>query len=444
MEENVIKRVMPHSQEAEQAVIGGMLLDNESIASVENLLEPKDFYLKQYGIIYEAILDLYRADKAVDLVTLQTRLKEKDAAPDISNMTYIGELIANVPVSHNAKYYAEIIKEKSTLRQLIRASEKISTDCYVGTDKVENIMQDTETTIFNILNQRRSADFVPIDQITIAALEKIQEASKSKNPVTGVPTGFIDLDRSTTGLQPSDFAIVAARPSMGKTAFVLNIAQHIAFKQEEAAAIFSLEMSKEQLVNRLLAMESRVNAQKIRTGNLSADEWDSVVNASTVIGSSKLILDDTPGITLSELRTKCRKYKLEHDIKIVFIDYLQLMSGSGSKTESRTQEISEISRGIKSIARELGIPIIALSQLSRAPEQRTDHRPVMSDLSESGHIEMDADLVMFIYRDDYYNHDSEKKGIAEIIIGKQRNGPTGTIELAWLQDYMKFVSIAKE
>ena len=304
------------------------------------------------------------------------------------------------------------------------------------------ILEDTDKKVFNLVQRRNTGEFVPIRQVVMNAMDRIEAASKNKGAVTGIATGFIDLDYRTAGMQPSDLVLIAARPSMGKTAFVLNIAQHVAFKLEQTVAIFSLEMSKEQLVNRLFSLESRVDSQHIRTGQLSDAEWESLIESAGVIGKSNLIIDDTPGISIADLRSKCRKFKLEHDLKMIIIDYLQLMSGSG-RSDSRQQEISDISRSLKALARELSVPVLALSQLSRAVEQRPDHRPMLSDLRESGAIEQDADVVMFIYRDDYYNHDTERKDIAEIIIAKQRNGPIGTVELAWLPNYTKFANLQK-
>lgn len=443
MEESLIKRVPPHSIEAEQSVIGAMILDNENIAVVENILRGEDFYHRQYGMIFDAMVELYEEGRPVDLLTLEDRLKTKDVPPEVSSMSYIGELVAGVSYAANAKYYAEIVAEKAVLRRLIRANEEIANACYAGKDSVENILAETEKTIFHILNGRRNDDFVPIQEVALSALERIHKASKSKNPVTGIPTGFTDLDYRTAGMQPSDLVLIAARPSMGKTAFVLNIAQYVAFKREMCVAIFSLEMSKEQLVNRLFAMESRVDSQAIRTGNLTDDDWDKLVEGVNTVGRSKLIIDDTPGISISEMRTKCRKYKLEFGLKMIIIDYLQLMSGSGRKSDNRQQEISEISRSLKALARELEVPVLALSQLSRAVESRNDKRPMLSDLRESGAIEQDADVVMFLYRDDYYNKDSASQNIAEVIVAKQRNGPIGTVELVWLPQYTKFVNMKK-
>ena len=441
MEEALIKRILPHSIEAEQAVIGSMLMWREAIMAASEILTSDDFYQHQYGVIFDAMVELFNEGKPVDLVTLQNRLREKDVPPEISSMEFVRDLLNAVPTSANVRHYANIVSEKAVLRRLIKLTEEIENDCYLNKEPVEVIMEETEKKMFQLLGQRNSGDFMPIRQVVINTLENIERASKTKGNVTGIPTGFTDLDYKTSGLQNSDFILIAARPSMGKTAFVLNIAQYMAFKKDKAVAIFSLEMSREQLMNRLLSMESKVDSQHLRTGNLKDDEWSKLIESAGMIGESRLMIDDTPGISIGEMRSKCRKYKLEHGLDIIIIDYLQLMSGSGkSSSESRQQEISDISRSLKALARELNVPVVALSQLSRAVEQRTDHRPMLSDLRESGAIEQDADVVMFIYRDDYYNKDSENKGIAEIIIAKQRNGPIGTVNLVWLPDYTKFAN----
>lgn len=442
MEEALLKRILPHSIEAEQSVVGAMIMDREAIVVASELIMGDDFYNKQYGILFEAMVELHEEGSPVDLVTLQNRLREKDVPPEISSLEFVRELITAVPTSANIKYYANIVAEKATLRKLIRLNEEIANTCYAGKEPLEVILEETEKKVFNLVQRRNTEDFVPIRQVVMNAIEKIELAAKNKGAVTGIPTGFLDLDYRTAGMQPSDLVLIAARPSMGKTAFVLNIAQHVAFKENQTVAIFSLEMSKEQLVNRLFSLESRVDAQHLRTGSLSDAEWESLIESAGVIGKSNLIIDDTPGISIAELRSKCRKYKLEHDLKMIIIDYLQLMSGSG-RSDSRQQEISDISRSLKALARELSVPVMALSQLSRAVEQRPDHRPMLSDLRESGAIEQDADVVMFIYRDDYYNKDTELKGIAEIIIAKQRNGPIGTINLVWLPEYTKFANMEK-
>ena len=375
------------------------------------------------------------------MITLQNRLKEKDVPEEISSLEFVRDMLAAVPTSANVKYYAEIVAEKSTPRKMIKMNEEIANACYLAKEPVEAIMERTEKKVFELVQNRNNGDFVPIKQVVLNALEKIEKSSKSKGTITGIPTGFIDLDYKTSGLQPSDLILVAARPSMGKTAFVLNIAQHVAFRQNKTVAIFSLEMSKEQLVNRLFSLESYVDAQLLRTGNLKDSDWEKLIEGAGIIGRSNLIIDDTPGISISEMRSKCRKYKLEHNLELIIIDYLQLMSGSvGGRSESRQQEISDISRSLKALARELHVPVISLSQLSRAVEQRPDHRPMLSDLRESGAIEQDADVVMFIYRDDYYNKDTEHVNEAEIIIAKQRNGPIGTVTLTWLPQYTKFAN----
>lgn len=442
MEEALIKRIMPNSLEAEQSVIGSMIMDKEAIVIASETLIKEDFYHQQYGILFESMIELYNEEQPVDVVTLQNRLREKDVPAELSSMEFVGELVTAVPTSANIKYYANIVKEKATLRKLIKVNEEIANECYLQKESVDDIMADTEKKIFNLLQNKSGGDYVPIKTVVINALEKIEQASKTKGSVTGIATGFVDLDYRMSGLQPSDLILVAARPSMGKTAFVLNIAQYVAFHSDLCTAIFSLEMSKEQLVNRLFSLESRVDAQLLRSGNLADSDWEKLIEGAGTIGRSKLIIDDTPGISISELRSKCRKYKLEHDLKLIIIDYLQLMSGSG-RSDSRQQEISDISRSLKSLARELNVPVIALSQLSRQVEQRPDHRPMLSDLRESGAIEQDADVVMFIYRDDYYNKDTPDKNIAEIIIAKQRNGPIGTVNLVWLPQYTKFANMEK-
>ena len=443
MEETLIKRVMPNSLEAEQSVIGSMIMDQDAIVTAMEILLQEDFYHKQYGILFDAMIELYSSGQPVDLVTLQNKLKEKDVPQEVSSLEFVGELVRAVPTSANVKYYCNIVKENSMKRKLIRVTEEIENECYAGKESRESVLDKTEHDIFALLSSRTGGDYVPIRQVVMNALEKIEKASQQDGNVTGIPTGFIDLDYRTAGLQPSDLVLIAARPSMGKTAFVLNIAQYVAFHENMCTAIFSLEMSKEQLVNRLFSLESRVDAQALRTGNLSDADWAKLVEGAGIIGDSELIIDDTPGISISEMRSKCRKYKLEHDLKLIIIDYLQLMSGSGRSTDSRQQEISDISRSLKALARELNVPVLALSQLSRAVEQRPDHRPMLSDLRESGAIEQDADVVMFIYRDDYYNKDTELKGISEIIIAKQRNGPIGTVNLAWLPEYTKFANLER-
>ena len=442
MDENVLKRILPHSVEAEQSVIGSMIMDREAIVAASEIITGEDFYNKQYGVLFETMIELNDEGSPVDLVTLQNRLKEKDVPPEVSSLEFVRDLITAVPTSANIKYYATIVSEKSVLRKMIRMNEDIANTCYAGKESLEFILEDTEKRVFQLTQNRSGGEFVPIRQVVMNAMDKIEKAAKNKGSVTGIATGFTDLDYRTAGMQPSDLILIAARPSMGKTAFALNIAQHVAFKLHQTVAIFSLEMSKEQLVNRMFSLESNVDAQKLRTGNLNDQEWERLIESAGVIGKSNLIIDDTPGISISELRSKCRKYKMDQNLSMIMIDYLQLMTGS-RRSDSRQQEISDISRSLKAVARELSVPVIALSQLSRAVEQRPDHRPMLSDLRESGAIEQDADVVMFIYRDDYYNHDTDKKGVSEIIIAKQRNGPIGTVELAWLPEYTKFANLER-
>ena len=351
MDDALIKRVLPHSLEAEQSVIGSMLMDREAIITASEIVTADDFYQHQYGVMYESMVELFNEGKPVDLVTLQNRLKEKDVPPEVSSLEFVRDIITTVPTSANVKYYATIVKEKAVLRRLIRVNEEIANDCYLGRDPLETILADTEKKIFDLLQSRSSGDFVPIRQVALNVLENIEKASKTKETVTGVPTGFIDLDYKTSGFQPSDFILIAARPSMGKTAFVLNVVDHVAVKKGIPCMVFSLEMSKEQLVNRMLSMESNVDSQKLRTGTLTDSDWDAVVEGVGIIGGSKLIIDDTPGISISELRSKCRKMKLEHGLGMVIIDYLQLMTGSGKSSDNRQQEISEISRSLKALAR---------------------------------------------------------------------------------------------
>ena len=429
MDEAFIKKVQPNSPEAEKSVIGSMLMDRDAIIEVADVLVKEDFYQNTNGILYEAMVELYREGKPVDLITLQNKLKEKQVPESIQSLDYIRELVEAVPTSANAKQYAGIVREKSILRKLIKVTEKITADCYLGKDEFSTILEETEKDVFHLLqNASGREDFVPIRDVVLNTLDQIEEASKNKGKITGIPTGFTDLDYKLTGLHPSQLLIVAARPAMGKTAFVLNIAQHVAFRQNVPVAIFSLEMSKEQLVTRLMSMEAMIDSQLIRTGELEDQDWEKLMESAAVIGHSPLIIDDTPGLTIAEIRSKCRRYKQAQGVGLVIIDYLQLMAGNG-KSESRQQEISEISRSLKALAREIDAPIIALSQLNRAVDSRTDHKPVLSDLRESGSIEQDADVIMFIYRDDYYNPDTDKKNIAEVILAKHRGGSTGTVEL---------------
>lgn len=440
MENAVITRIMPNSLEAEQSVVGSMIMDREAIVSASEILHEEDFYHKQFGTMFQVMVDMNAEGRTVDIVTLQEKLKEKNVPPEVYSIEFIRELIASVPTSANIRQYAGIVKDKAVLRNIIRVNDEIANECYAGTMKTDDILAETEKRIFELVKNKGETEHKPIKDVVIEAVNKINQAANNKGEVTGVPTGFKDLDRYLSGLQPSDFILVAARPSMGKTAFVLNVAQNVAVKQGITCAIFSLEMSDVQLVNRMLSLESMVDADKLRKGTLGDSDWDKLVEGAENIMKSKLIIDDTPGISIEKLRSKCRKYKAENDLGLVIIDYLQLMSGSG-KTNSRQEDVSEISRALKALARELNVPVVTLSQLSRAVEQRPDHRPMLSDLRESGAIEQDADVVMFLYRDDYYNKDTDIKGIAEIIVAKQRNGPVGTIRMAWIPEQTKFADL---
>lgn len=442
MEEQIIKRILPHSAEAEQSVIGAILLDADAIITVSELLLPEDFYTLQFKTLYNGMLSLYQEGKPIDPVTLQNKLREQEVPEELCSVEFISNILSSVPTSANVKYYAEIVKDKAVLRRLIRVSESIANDCYQDAEDLNVLLDNTERQIFDVVQNRTTSDFVPIKQIALETLESIQNAAKTVGAVTGISTGFYDLDSRTAGLQKSDLILIAARPSMGKTAFVLNIAETVAMRHNTSTAIFSLEMSRIQLAKRLISMNSKVDSQNMRVGNLADEDWGKITESTILLGESSLMIDDTPGITVAELRSKCRKMKIENDLGLVIIDYLQLMSGSGGRrNESRQQEISDISRSLKALAREIDCPVIALSQLSRAVEGREDKRPMLSDLRESGAIEQDADVVMFIYRDEYYHKDSEDKGIAEIIIGKQRNGPTCTVKLKWLSQFTKFANL---
>ncbi len=442
-EEQIKKRVMPYSLDAEQAVIGAMISDKDAIVTAMELLTSDDFYGKQNGIIFDAIIELYDKGSVPDVIPLQNKLKEKGIPDEINNIEYLGGLVADTN-SSLIRDFCNILIEKSTLRKMIKINEGIANACYEGKQDYNSLLEETEKKVFDLVQSRKISSHMPIDEVVMQALSRIEAASQSSGNVTGVPTGFLDLDYKLAGLHGSNLVLIAARPAMGKTAFVLNIAEYVALRKNMAVAIFSLEMGEVELVNRLLSLESNVDSGHIRTGNLSDDEWEKIVRSAGDIGDSNLIIDAPPSLTVSELRSKCRKYKMEKDIKLIIIDYLQLMKGSSrAASESRQQEISEISRSLKSLARELDIPVIALSQLSRAVEQRPDKRPMLSDLRESGAIEQDADVVMFIYRDDYYNKDSKEMGIAEINVAKQRSGPTGVVKLAWLPDYTKFANLEK-
>ncbi|NLX70678.1 MAG: replicative DNA helicase [Clostridiales bacterium] len=435
----LLQRIPPHNIEAEQSVLGSMLIDIESVSEASGTLSGQDFYSEAHKEIFEAMLDIHERGEPVDLVTLVEELRQRGTLDSVGGVSYISDLSMAVPSTANVKYYIRIVEEKSILRQLIAASNEIIKESYEASEELDVILDSAEKKIFDISQRQNTNYFEPIKDILIETYARIEELSKNKGQIIGLPTGFHDFDQKTSGLQPSDLVLVAARPSMGKTSFVLNIAQYVALRKKVPVAIFSLEMAKEQLVQRMLSAEANVELQKIRTGDLTEEDWLKLVKAAGPLSQAPIYIDDSADVSVMEIRSKARRLKLEKDLGLVVIDYLQLMSGRG-RAENRQQEISEISRSLKALARELKVPVIALSQLSRAPEARTQHRPMLSDLRESGAIEQDADMVTFIYRDEYYNPDTEKKNIAEIIIAKQRNGPTGTVELVWLGEYTKFAN----
>lgn len=434
-------RIPPHNIDAEQSVLGAMLLDREAVISVTEKLRDEHFYKENHKEIFRAMLDLYGRNEPVDLVTVSEELKKAGILEEAGGVSYLTDLSNAVPITANARYYADIIEEKAILRQLIDAGKVIVDKGYASSD-VKMLMDEAERRIFEISQKKSTQAFAIVKDVLQNTLDYMELLAGSESGYTGLPTGFHDIDKMTSGLQKSDLVLIAARPSMGKTALGINIAQSIAVKSDKSVALFSLEMSKEQLVQRMLSSQAHVEITKIRTGKLTEEEWIKVAGATVPLGKAKIYIDDTPGITVMEIKAKARRLKMESGLDLVLIDYLQLMS-SDSRSESRQQEISAISRGLKGLARELECPIIALSQLSRAPEQRSDHRPILSDLRDSGAIEQDADIVMFLYRDEYYHEDSDKKNIGEIIIAKQRNGPTGTVHLAWLGKYTKFGNIQR-
>ncbi len=444
-EEKTIKRIPPHDISAERSVIGSMLMDRDAISEVSAILLKEDFYNTQYGIIYEAMVELYNEGKPVDEVILGQKLREKGAPEEICSLGFLGEILANVPTAAFAKDYAGIVKDKSYLRKLIKLSDGITARSYEGADPVDTIMENAESEIFKLMQKRTgSTDFQPIRSIVVDVIGEIEAAALNKGKINGLRTGFTDLDNMLTGLHGGELILVAARPAMGKTAFVLNIAHHVATRERVPVVMFSLEMSREQLVTRLVAVDSMVEARSLKTGDISDSDWTKIIQSADDLAGVDVFIDDNSSITMAELRTKCRKLKQTEGIGLIIIDYLQLMSSS-EKVESRQLFISEVSRSLKALARELNVPVVALSQLNRAVDSRPDHRPVLADLRESGAIEQDADVVMFIYRDDYYNPDTtEKPGVAEIIVAKQRNGATGPVELAWLSRYTKFANLAKQ
>lgn len=441
--EPAIDRIPPHNIEAEQSVLGAMLLDKEAVASATEVLHKDDFYAEAHKELFDAMVSLYEMGQPVDLVTVTEQLRKRNTLEAIGGLNYVTMLSTAVPTTANVDYYIRIVEEKAILRRLIQACSLITKDSYEAAKSVEDIVDEAEKSIFDISQKRHHSGFVPISQALMEAFDHIEELYKNKGHITGVPTGFVDLDYKTAGLQPSDLILIAARPSMGKTAFALNIAQYAAVKAKVPTAIFSLEMSKEQLVNRLLCAEANVDSHKLRTGNLDDEDWPRLAAALAPLSEAPLYIDDTPAISALELRSKARRLKIEKGLGLIVIDYLQLMQGR-QNAESRQQEISEISRSLKALARELNVPVVALSQLSRAPEIRADHRPILSDLRESGAMEQDADVVAFLYRDEYYNPDTDKKNIAEVIIAKQRNGPTGVVELVWLGQFTKFANLERQ
>ena len=439
-----VAKIPPHDTEAEQAVIGSMLTDKEAIISAIETLKEEDFYREDNKIIYSAILNLYNNSEPVDIITLKDELASMGKLEAIGGLEYLAELPEKVPTTANVDKYIKIVEEKSMLRKLLKTANEIISLGYDETQDVDVIMDTAEKKIFDTIQKKKKKGYVPIKDILVDTFTQLEQLYNKKQHITGVPTGFADLDYKTAGLHNSDLILVAARPAMGKSAFALNIATYAATRANVPVAIFSLEMSKEQMVNRILCSEAMVDSNKVRTGTIDDEEWSKLAEASGVLSESKIFIDDTPGISITEIRAKCRKLKLEQDIGLVIIDYLQLVQGTGKRTVgSREQEIAEISRSLKILAKEINVPVIALSQLSRAPEQRPDHRPMLSDLRESGSIEQDADIVLFLYRDDYYNEDSDKKNVAEVILAKHRSGSTGTVELLWLGNYTKFANIEK-
>ena len=436
-------KVPPQDIQAEQAVLGSMLTDKDAvIASIESL-KPESFYREDNKTIYEAILNLYNKAEPIDIITLKEELTSMGKFEQVGGLEYLASLPDKVPTTANVQKYINIVEEKSILRNLIKTGNEIIELGYDPTENVDDIMDNAEKKIFNAIQNKNQKGYTPIKDVLVESFNQLEELYNRKQHITGVPTGFAELDYRTAGLHGSDLILIAARPAMGKSAFALNIATNAAVKAKVPVALFSLEMSKEQMVNRILCSEAMVDSNKVRTGKLEEDDWVKLAGTIGELSDAEIYIDDTPGISIMEIRAKCRKLKLEKNIGLVVIDYLQLVQASGRRNGSREQEISEISRSLKILAKELNVPVIALSQLSRAVEQRPDHRPMLSDLRESGAIEQDADIVMFLYRDDYYNEESEKKDIAEVIIAKHRGGSTGTVELLWLGSYTKFVNLEK-
>ena len=438
-----LEKIPPHDIEAEQAVIGSMITDRDAVISAVETLKPDAFYRDDNKAIFEAILNLYKKAEPIDIITLKDELESMNKFEQVGGYEYLASLPEKVPTTANVQKYIKIVEEKSILRNLIKTANEIISLGYDPTEDVEDIMDSAEKKIFDIMQSKNQKGYTPIKDALVESFAKLEELYNRKQYITGVSTGFIALDHKTAGLHGSELILVAARPAMGKTAFALNIATNAAVRGKVPVAIFSLEMSKDQLVNRILCSEAMVDSNKVRTGKVEEGDWVKLAGAIGPLSESEIYIDDTPGISVMEIRTKCRKLKMEKNIGLIVIDYLQLIQGNNKRVGSREQEISEISRSLKILAKELDVPVIALSQLSRAVEQRPDHRPMLSDLRESGAIDQDADIVMFIYRDDYYNKESEKKDIAEIIIAKQRGGTIGPVDLLWMGNYTKFVNLEK-
>ncbi len=438
MEDNL--KVPPNSIDSEQSIIASIILDKDAIMTVGEILKPEDFYSETNKVIYECMLNLNNRLEPIDIVTLSEELKKQEEINDVDKkISYITDLSTTITETGNIKHYAEIIKQKSILRKLIKASNEIINLGYSSNTKVEDVLEIAEKKIFDISQERTGEDFKSISSVLLEAYDIIENLFINKSEITGITTGFDDLNRKINGFQKTDLLLIAARPAMGKTAFSLNLVLNAALKADASVAVFSLEMSREQLVQRMLSSQSNIELKKLKTGKLSENDWPRIVETMSVLSSLKIHIDDTPGIKISELRSKCRKLKMEKGLDLVLIDYLQLMEGEGNN-ESRQQEISKISRSLKILAKELNCSVVALSQLSRAPEQRADHRPMLSDLRESGAIEQDADIVMFLYRDEYYNQDSDKKNIGEVIVAKNRHGETGSVELVWFGEIQKFAN----
>lgn len=433
-------RSLPQSLEAEQSVIGAMIIDKSAIAKALEKLNEEDFYRDGHKVIFKAIREMFSKDMAVDLVTLLEYLKSTDKLEKAGGVTYISEVSSSVITTANLEAYISIVEDKSTLRKLIRSATSIIEESYNKQDRVDEVLDLAQKKIFDLAEKQGSNDYEPLSNVLERGFLEIERLFNNKGSITGVGSGIRDLDAKTSGFQKGDMVLIAARPSMGKTTFSLNIAENAALREGKSVVIFSLEMSKEQLAYKLLCSEANVDMLKLRTGNLDDDDWERIARATGPLSKAKIYIDDTAGLSVMEMISKCRKIKMEHGIDMILIDYLQLMSGS-SGSESRQQEVSEISRSIKALAKEMECPVIALSQLSRAPEQRADHRPMLSDLRESGSIEQDADVVMFLYRDEYYNKETEDKNIGECIIAKQRNGPVGTVKMAWIGAHSKFANL---